>query len=71
MQNLLKLHLILFSVLVFLLGCRSSELSEKEEKVSEENIFLSAEEEDYINFRSSNNGSKKNYSMVYRKSRHK
>ena len=62
MQNLLKLHLILFSVLVFLLGCSSSELSEKEEKVSEENIFLSAAEEDYINIRSSNNGSKNNYS---------
>ena len=61
MQNLLKLHLILFSVLVFLLGCSSSELSEKEEKVSEENIFLSAAEGDYINIRSSNNGSKKTY----------
>ena len=62
MQNLLKLHLILFSVLVFLLGCSSSELSEKEEKVTEENIFLSAAEEDYINIRSSNNGSKNIYS---------
>ena len=58
MQNPLKLHLILFSVLVFLLGCSSSDLSEKEEKVSEENIFLSAAEEDYINIRSSNNGIK-------------
>ena len=62
MQNLLKLHLILFSVLVFLLGCSSSELSEKEEKVSEENIVLSTAEGDYINIRSSNNGSKNNYS---------
>ena len=62
MQNLLKLHLILFSVLVFLLGCSSSELSEKEEKVSEENIVLSTEEGDYINIRSSNNGSKNIYS---------
>ena len=62
MQNLLKLHLILFSVLVFLLGCSSSELSEKEEKVSEEKIVLSTAEGDYINIRSSNNGSKNIYS---------
>ena len=62
MQNLLKLHLILFSVLVFLLGCSSSELSEKEEKVSEENLVLSFTEGDYINIRSSNNGSKNTYS---------
>ena len=62
MQHLLKLHLILFSVLVFLLGCSSSELSEKEEKVSEENIVLSTAEGDYINIRSSNNGSKNIYS---------
>ena len=61
MQNLLKLHLILFSVLVFLLGCSSSDLSEKEEKVSEENIDLIAAEEDYINIRSSNTGSKNTY----------
>ena len=61
MQNLLKLHLILFSLLVFLLGCSSSDLSEKEEKASEENFDLSATEADYINIRSSNNSSKKNY----------
>ena len=61
MQNLLKLHLILFSVLVFLFGCSSSDLSEKEEKASEENFDLSATEADYINIRSSNNGSKKTY----------
>ncbi len=61
MQNLLKLHLILFSVLVFLLGCSSSDLSEKEEKVSEENIDFSAAGEDYINIRSSNIGSKNTY----------
>ena len=61
MQNLLKLHLILFSVLVFLLGCSSSELSEKEEKVSEEKIVLSTAEGDYINIRSSNTGSKNTY----------
>ena len=61
MQNLLKLHLILFSVLVFLLGCSSSDLSEKEEKVSEKNIDFSAEEGDYIKIRSSNTGSKKTY----------
>ena len=58
MQNPLKLHLILFSILVFLLGCSSSDLSEKEEKVSEENIDFSAAEGDYINIRSSNTGSK-------------
>ena len=62
MQNLLKLHLILFSVLVFLLGCSSSDLSEKEEKGSKENIEFSAAEVDYINIRSSNNGSKYIYS---------
>ena len=61
MQILLKLHLILFSVLVFLLGCSSSDLSEKEEKVSEENIDFSAAEGDYINIRSSNTGRKKTY----------
>ena len=61
MQNLLKLHLILFSVLVFLFGCSSSDLSEKEEKVSEENIDLSAAEGEYINIRSSNTGSKNTY----------
>ena len=61
MQNLLKLHLILFSVLVFLFGCSSSDLSEKEEKASEENFDLSATEVDYINIRSSNTGSKNIY----------
>ena len=61
MQNLLKLHLILFSLLVFLFGCSSSDLSEKEEKASEENFDLSAAEVDYINISSSNNSSKKNY----------
>lgn len=62
MQNLLKLHLILFSVLVFIFGCSSSDLSEKEEKLSEENIDYSAAEVDYINIRSSNTGSKNTYS---------
>ena len=61
MQNLLKLHLILISVLVYLLGCSSSDLSEKEEKASEENIDLSAAEGEYINIRSSNTGSKNTY----------
>ncbi len=61
MQNLLKLHLILFSLLVFLFGWSSSDLSEKEEKASEENFDLSAAEVDYINISSSNNSSKKNY----------
>ena len=61
MQNLLKLHLILFSVLVFLFGCSSSDLSEKEEKASEENFDLSATEADYINIRASNTGSKNIY----------
>jgi len=61
MQNLLKLHLILFSVLVFLFGCSSSDLSEKEEKASEENFDLSAAEADYINISSSRTGSKKTY----------
>ena len=61
MQNLLKLHLILFSVLVFLFGCSSSDLSEKEEKASEENFDLSAAEADYINISSSKTGSKNTY----------
>ena len=61
MQNFLTLHLILFSVLVFIFGCSSSDLSEKEEKVSEENIDYSAAETDYINIRSSNTGSKNTY----------
>ena len=61
MQNFLKLHLILISVLVFLLGCSSSDMSEKEKKVSEEDIDFSAAEGDYINIRSSNTGSKNTY----------
>ena len=61
MQNLPKLHLILFSILVFLLGCSSSDLSEKEEKASEENFDLSAAEADYINISSSKTGSKNTY----------
>ena len=54
MQNLLKLHLILFSVLVFIFGCNSSDLSKKEETVSKENIDYSVSEGDYINVKSSN-----------------
>ena len=61
MQNPLKLHLILFSVLVFLFGCSSSDLSEKEEKASEENIDLNTVEADYINISSSKTGSKNTY----------
>ena len=61
MQNFLKLHLIIFSVLILLFGCSSSDLSEKEEKASEENFDLSAADADYINIRSSNTGSKKTY----------
>ena len=60
-QNLLKLHLILFSVLVFLFGCSSSDLSEKEEKASEENFDLSTGEADYVNISSSKTGSKNTY----------
>ena len=61
MQKLLKLHLILFSILVFIFGCNSSDLSKKEEKLSEENIDYSAAETDYINIRSSNTGGKNTY----------
>ena len=61
MQNLLKIHLILFSVIVLLFGCSSSDLSEKNEKASEENFDLSAEEGDYINISSSKTGSKNTY----------
>ena len=61
MQNHLKLHLVLFLVLVFLFGCSSSDLSEKEGKASEENFSLSAAEADYINISSSKDGSKNTY----------
>ena len=61
MQNLLKLHLKLFSVLVLLFGCSSSDLSEMEERASEENFDLSAEGGDYINISSSKTGSKNTY----------
>ena len=61
MQNLLKIHLILFSVIVLLFGCSSSDLSEKNEKASEENLDLSAEEGDYINISSSKTGGKNTY----------
>ena len=61
MQNLLKLHLILFSVLVLIFGCSSSDLSEKEEKASEEDFDLSASEGDFINIRSSNTARKNNF----------
>ena len=61
MQNLLKLHLILFSVLLFLFGCSSSDLSEKEAKASEENFDLSAAEVGYVNISSTKTGSKNTY----------
>ena len=61
MKNLLKLNLILFPILVFIFGCNSSDLSEKEEKVSEENIDFSAAEGDYINIRSSNTDNTNTY----------
>ena len=61
MQNHLKLHLILFSILVFIFGCNSSDLSEKEEKLSEENIDYSAAEVEYINVRSSNTDNTNTY----------
>jgi len=61
MQNFLKLHLIIFSVLILLFGCSSSDLSDKEEKASEENFDLSAAEVDYINISSSKTGSKNTY----------
>ena len=61
MQNHLKLHLILFSILVFIFGCNSSDLSEKEEKLSEENIDYSAAEGEYINVRSSNTDNTNTY----------
>jgi len=61
MQNHLKLHLILFSILVFIFGCNSSDLSEKEEKLSEENIDYSAAEGEYINVKSSNTDNTNTY----------
>ena len=61
MQNHLKLHLVLFLVLVFLFGCSSSDLSEKDEKVTEETIDLTVAEADYINISSSKTGSKNTY----------
>ena len=56
MQNLLKLHLILFSILVFIFGCNSSDLPEKEE-----NFDYSAAEGEYINVRSSNTDNTNTY----------
>ena len=47
MQNLLKLHLILFSILVFIFGCNSSDLLKKEGKVSKENNDYSVSKGDY------------------------
>ena len=61
MQNLLKLHLILFSILVFIFGCNSSDLSKKEGKVSKENIDYSVSEGDYINVKSSNTDNTNTY----------
>ena len=61
MQNHLKFHLILFSILVFIFGCNSSDLSEKEENLSEENIDYSAAEGEYINVKSSNTDNTKTY----------
>ena len=62
MQNILKLHLkLFFLVLVFLFGCSSSDFSEKEGKASEENLDLSASEADFINISSSKTGSKNTY----------
>ena len=54
MQNLLKLHLILFSILVFIFGCNSSDLLKKEGKVSKENNDYSVSKGDYIDIKSSN-----------------
>ena len=61
MQNHLKLHLILFSILVFIFGCNSSDLLKKEGKVSKENNDYSVSKgdysvskEDYIDIKSSN-----------------
>ena len=61
MQNILKLHLILFSILVFIFGCNSSDLSKKEETVSKENIDYSVSEGDYINVKSSNTDNTNSY----------
>ena len=61
MQNIIKLHLILFLVLVFLFGCSSSDLSDEGVKASEENIDFGASEADFINIRASNTSSKKTY----------
>jgi len=61
MQNLLKLHLILFSILVFIFGCNSSDLSKKQGKVSKENIDYSVSEGDYINVKSSNTDNTNTY----------
>ena len=47
MQNLLKLHLMLFSILVFIFGCNSSDLLKKEGKVSKENNDYRVSKGDY------------------------
>ena len=61
MQNLLKLNLILFPILVFIFGCNSSDLLKKEGKVSEKNIDYIVSEEDYINIKSSNTDNTNTY----------
>ena len=61
MQKFLKLHLMLYSVLVFIFGCNSSDLSKKEENLSEENIDYTVSEVDYINVKSSNTDNTKTY----------
>ena len=61
MQNLLKLNLILFPILVFIFGCNSSDSLKKEGKVSEENIDYSVSEGDYINVKSSNTDNTNTY----------
>ena len=62
MQNLLKLQLKIFSILIFLFGCSSSDLSEKGEESSEEDYNLSAAEMDYIDISTPRTGSKSAYS---------
>ena len=61
MQKFLKLHLMLYSVLVFIFGCNSSDLSKNEETVSKENIDYSVSEGDYINVKSSNTDNTNTY----------
>ena len=58
---MIKPHLTLFSIMVFIFGCHSSNLSNKEGSVSKDNIDDSVSEADYISIKSSNTDNTNTY----------